>query len=68
MVSLTIFVRALLNFVGLAALLPVLYLILDAESMHSNTFLQGVYDYLGFSSDRGFVIAVAIAVVLFIVV
>ena len=29
MVTLTILVRALLNFLGLAALLPVLYLILD---------------------------------------
>lgn len=66
-VSLTIFVRALLNFVGLAALLPVLYMILDADSMHSNAILQGVYDFCGFSSDRTFVIAVAIAVVLFIV-
>ena len=66
-VSLTIFVRALLNFVGLAALLPVLYMILDADSMHSNAILQGVYDFCGLSSDRTFVIAVAIAVVLFIV-
>ena len=67
-VSLTIFVRALLNFVGLAALLPVLYLILDAEDMHSNTFLQSIYDLFEFSSDKHFVIAVAVAVVVFIVV
>ena len=66
-VSITIFVRALLNFVGLAALLPVLYLILDSESIHSNTALQYIYDSLGFGSDRQFVIAVAVAVVLFIV-
>lgn len=67
-VSLTIFVRALLNFVGLAALLPVLYLILDAENLHSNTILQSIYDLFGFSSDSNFVIAVAVAVVLFIIV
>lgn len=67
-VSLTIFVRALLNFVGLAALLPVLYLILDAEDMHSNTILQSIYNLFGFSSDKHFVIAVAVAVVVFIVV
>lgn len=66
-VSITIFVRALLNFVGLAALLPVLYLILDSESIHSNTILQNIYDGLGFNSDHQFVIAVAVAVVLFIV-
>lgn len=67
-VSLTVFVRALLNFVGLAALLPVLYLILDAEDMHSNAILQSIYDFFGFSSDKHFVIAVAVAVVVFIVV
>ena len=67
-VGLTIFVRALLNFVGLAALLPVLYLILDAESIHSNSILQSIYDLFGFGSDKQFVVAIAIAVVLFIVV
>ena len=66
--SLTIFVRALLNFVGLAALLPVLYLILDSENMHSNAVLHSIYNFFGFSSDEHFVIAVAAAVVLFIIV
>ena len=67
-VSLTIFVRALLNFVGLAALLPILYLILDSESIHSNTTLNAIYQALGFQSDNHFVIAVAVAVIAFIVV
>ena len=67
-VSLTIFVRALLNFIGLAALLPVLYLILDSENMHSNALLHNIYVSLGFTSDHHFVVAIAIAVVVFIVV
>lgn len=67
-VALTIFVRALLNFVGLAALLPILYLILDSDSIHSNSVLQRLYDLCGFTSDGKFVVAVAISVVLFIVV
>ena len=67
-VSVTIFVRALLNFVGLAALLPVLYLILDSESIHSNAILHGIYEGVGFTSDQQFVVAVAVAVVLFIVI
>lgn len=66
-VSLTIFVRALLNFVGLAALLPVLYLILDSESIHSNSLLHSIYETCGFSTDNQFIIATAIIVVLFIV-
>lgn len=36
LVSGTIFLRALLNFAGLALLIPVLLLILDSESMHTN--------------------------------
>ena len=67
-VALTIFVRALLNFVGLAALLPVLFLILDSSSIHSNSILNSIYNAFGFSSDKSFVIAVAVAVVVFIVV
>ncbi len=67
-VSVTIFVRALLNFVGLAALLPVLYLILDSESIHSNTLLHSIYESLNFCSDQQFVIVIAATVVLFIVV
>ena len=66
-VSLTIFVRALLNFMGLAALLPILYLILDSENMHSNKVIHAIYTSLGFNSDTQFVIATALAVVLFIV-
>ena len=67
-VAVTIFVRALLNFVGLAALLPVLFLILDSESIHSNSTINAIYDLFGFSSDKHFVVAVAVAVVVFIVV
>ena len=37
LVSGTIFLRALLNFAGLALLIPVLLLILDSESMHTRT-------------------------------
>ena len=57
LVTLTIFVRALLNFVGLAALLPVLYLILDIEAIHTNPIAQRVYDYFGFTSDTSFVVS-----------
>ena len=67
-VAVTIFVRALLNFVGLAALLPVLFLILDSESIHSNSTLNAIYNFCGFGSDKHFVVAVAVAVVAFIVV
>ncbi len=59
----TIFLRALLNFLGLAMLLPVLVLILDTESIHNVEYLQKLYTWGGFQSDKAFVIAVCIGVV-----
>ncbi len=67
-VSITIFIRAILNFMGLAALLPVLYLILDSESIQNNSWLSGVYYYFGFTSEMTFVVAVVAFVVAFIAV
>ena len=67
-VAATILLRSLLNFMGLAALLPVLYLILDSENIHSNNYLSTLYKHFGFTSNTNFVIAIAIAVVVFIAV
>jgi len=59
----TIFLRALLNFLGLAMLLPVLVLILDTESIHTVEPLQKIYAWGGFTSDKAFVVAVCLGVV-----
>lgn len=66
-VTATILIRALLNFVGLAALLPVLYLILDNENIHSNSWLSYIYNYFSFTSDTTFVITLSTTMVGFIV-
>lgn len=66
-VALTIFVRALLNFVGLAMLVPILILILDSENIASNGYLSNTYNTLSFNSYEQFVVAVCIAVVSIIV-
>ena len=68
MVTATILIRTVLNFMGLAALLPVLYLILDSENIHSNSWLSAIYNYFGFSAETSFVVSVSVAVVAFIVV
>lgn len=62
-VILAIFLRAMLNFLGLAVMLPVLMIILDSETLHSSSAMQWLYSTLGFTSDREFVIAVAFGVV-----
>ena len=66
-VTLTILLRAILNFMGLAALLPVLYLILDSDNITANPMLSAAYNYFGFSTELSFVLAVVIGVVVFII-
>ena len=64
----TIFMRAALNFVGLAMLLPVLLLILDGESIRSNRWLLRAWELSGIGSEELFVVAVCLTVVAVIVV
>ena len=66
-VVVTIFLRALLNFLGLALLVPVLTLILDTQAIHQIDYLDQLYRWGGFSSDNQFVTCVALGVVLLIV-
>ena len=62
-VAITIFLRALLNFVGIAMLLPILVLIIDSDNITSNATLSRAYDIIGFESHNQFIIAVCTAVV-----
>lgn len=62
-VAVTIFLRALLNYVGVAMLVPVLIIILDSENISSNYYLNAIYNALGFSSHQSFIVAVCCAVV-----
>lgn len=62
-VALSVFLRALLNFAGLAVLAPVLVIILDTEGIHSNLWLERIYLWGGFSDDRRFILAVCTGVV-----
>jgi hypothetical protein len=63
-VVLTSIVRALLNFIGLAAVLPILMLVLDPDSLMSNIWVEKVFLYLRFSSINYFIIAICIGVFL----
>ena len=52
-VAVTIFVRALLNFVGIAMLVPVLMIIVGGD-VEANPYMSKAYEWLGLSAD-GFV-------------
>lgn len=67
-VTLSIFLRALLNFIGLAMLVPVLVLILDADNIHQNQWLDWLYSVGGFSSESRFAMAVCGGVVAIIAI
>ena len=62
-VACTLLLRAGLNFLGLAMLLPVLALVLDTSSLEGGGMLARAYDGLGFASQRSFALAVCAAVV-----
>ena len=62
-VACTLLLRAGLNFLGLAMLLPVLALVLDPGSLEGGGVLARAYDGLGFASQRSFALAVCAAVV-----
>lgn len=62
-VACTLLLRAGLNFLGLAMLLPVLALVLDPRSLSGSGPLSRLYAMLGFTSPHSFALAVCAAVV-----
>ena len=66
-VACTLLLRAGLNFLGLAVLLPVLALALDARSLDGGGQLARIYTALGFTSPRSFALTVCAAVVAVII-
>ena len=62
-VVLTIFLRAILNFVGIATLIPVLILIIDSDNIGSTGYLSWLYNALNFSSYQQFALAICVGVI-----
>lgn len=63
----TLLARAALNFFGIAALVPLLVLILDGESLRSHPTLDRIYQSLGFGDYRIFAVVTAVTAVAAIV-
>lgn len=66
-VVVTIFLRATLNFVGVATLIPVLILIVDSGNIASSDYLSWFYNTLGIDSYQTFSIVVCLCVIAIIV-
>ncbi len=55
--SVLTFISAILDVVGLAAVLPLIKAGTDTAVIHSNKYLSSVYNYFGFASEKYFVLA-----------
>ncbi len=62
-VAITIFVRALLNFVGVAMLVPILVLMLDAQSMAENRAFVQLGEWLNINDYQTLVVVICSIVV-----
>ena len=63
LVAMTIFLRAVLNFVGVAMMIPLLIIMLDRDSLDSTPLFGKIYDLFGFTSYEGFVCGMCVAIV-----
>lgn len=62
-VVMTIFLRAILNFVGVATLIPILILIVDSSNIASTGYLNWLYNALHIDSYQTFSIVVCLGVI-----
>ena len=62
-VAVTIFLRALLNFMGVATLIPVLVLILDRDAVSTNSHLARIYEAINPDSYAKFVTTICALIV-----
>ena len=66
-VVMTIFLRAILNFVGVATLIPILILIVDSNNIATTGYLSWLYNALHVDSYQTFSIIVCLGVIAIIV-
>lgn len=59
----TILLRAILNFVGVATLIPVLLLVINSENIASSEYLSRLYDSLNLSSYQQFAMVICASVI-----
>lgn len=62
----TVLLRAILNFFGIAMLVPLLMLILDFDALQSNEVVRRIYELTHCNSHAQFVVMVALSIVGFI--
>lgn len=61
-VTLLILLRAVMDLVGIAALIPILILAADPDALSSDSFLSSLYRYSGLADHHRFIVALCCAV------
>lgn len=63
-----IFSSALLDVFGIASILPLIKLATDTKIIHSNEYLQSIYSYMNFQTDKSFLLFMILSVLGFFIV
>lgn len=61
-------VRAGVELIGVASIMPFMGAVAEPSLIHSNTYLSWAYNQFGFTDDTAFIMAFGVAVVIFLVV
>src|SRR5690625_60353 len=65
--SVALVIRAAVEMVGVASIMPFMSVVAEPEMVQTNPYLNAVYEALGFTSVTGFITALGVAVVVFLV-
>ncbi|KIC94664.1 ABC transporter ATP-binding protein [Flavihumibacter solisilvae] len=64
----SVFLNSVTDLIGLATLIPLFMVIIDESKIHSNAFLNFLYNSFHFSSNKMFVVFLCCAVLTFIII
>lgn len=67
-VAVSIFLRAFLNFVGIATLIPIITLILDSDALATNSYFAKIYEILNVDNYSSFVCIMCCAIITIILI
>src|SRR5690554_6355307 len=65
--SVALVIRAGVEMVGVASIMPFMSVVAEPELVHTNSYLREAYGRLGFTSEISFITALGIAVVAFLI-
>lgn len=68
LVALGAIFMALIEVIGVGSIMPFMAVAAKPEVIHTNPYLAWAYDFLGFKSDRTFLIALGVAMLTFLIV